>query len=279
MRCARRFSAAPPAGCVVGTAGWPPGLHVFNGFGAPTPEMASGVVSGARALIAAVEATARGDAAGPRSAAIPQPTRSQAHNLAAEREFVPLRVHDPALHEGAAILRCEHFSEYGSRYHALSYFRGNENLPRVLDPILAALRELDVVRALGHNARGGGARDGGGGARDGGGDELGLHWKLTLNHYKPRARDARVRAARRPRGRRRANARHRRAGLARAPLGPRALGVGAPRGAAPRRGRQGAHLARARLRAQGDRLLLSGARASAMFRSEVNGTPRTPDPA
>ena len=175
MRCARRFSAAPPAGCVVGTAGWPPGLHVFNGFGAPTPEMASGVVSGARALIAAVEATARGDAAGPRSAAIPQPTRSQAHNLAAEREFVPLRVHDPALHEGAAILRCEHFSEYGSRYHALSYFRGNENLPRVLDPILAALRELDVVRALG--TAGGDGTDG---------DPLGLHWKLTLNHYKPR---------------------------------------------------------------------------------------------
>merc|ERR1719407_18242 len=176
MRCARRFSAAPPAGCVVGTAGWPPGLHVFNGFGAPTPEMASGVVSGARALIAAVERTARGDVGGSRSANIPQPTRSQAHNLAAEREFVPLRVHDPALHEGAAILRCEHFAEYGSRYHALSDFRGNANLPRVLDPILAALRELDVVRALG--TAGGDGTDG---------DPLGLHWKLTLNHYKPRA--------------------------------------------------------------------------------------------
>ena len=138
--------------------------------------MASGVVSGARAPIAAVERTARGDVGGSRSANIPQPTRSQAHNLAAEREFVPLRVHDPALHEGAAILRCEHFAEYGSRYHALSCFRGNANLPRVLDPILAALRELDVVRALG--TAGGDGTDG---------DPLGLHWKLTLNHYKPRA--------------------------------------------------------------------------------------------
>ena len=42
-----------------------------------------------------------------------------------------------------------------------------------MEPILDALRELDVIRAVskGHSE---------------GGDELGLHWKLTLNHYKQR---------------------------------------------------------------------------------------------
>merc|ERR1719231_573753 len=119
-----------------------------------------------------------------------------------------------------------------------------------MEPILAALRELDVIRVLSPDD-----------ALTNGGDALGLHWKLTLNHYRarsgcddgapaeaggalfpwhrdldaPRARDARVRAARRPRRRRDADGRDRHARLARAALGPRALGVGAPRAAAPGR--------------------------------------------
>jgi len=168
-----QFSTKVPPGSVVGSAGWPPGLHVFQGFGAPTPAMAAGVVKGARELMAAVDTAAHGNMDGPRNASIPQPVRSQAHNLAKERTFVPLRVRDPA---GDAVRRCEHFAEYGSRYHALTYFRGNDNIPGAMDPILEALRELDVIRALSTDA-------------DTGGDALGLHWKLTLNHYKPRLED------------------------------------------------------------------------------------------
>ena len=48
-----------------------------------------------------------------------------------------------------------------------------------MDPILSALRELDVIRELSPGTGSGG----------GGGDSLGLHWKLTLNHYRPRPRD------------------------------------------------------------------------------------------
>jgi hypothetical protein len=158
--------------------GWPPGLHVFNGFGgAPASELSKGVLYGTRALIAAVDAAARGDVDGqPRSASIPQPVRSQVHNLSAEREFVPLRVNDPtrARSDGAALLRCEHFAKYGSRHHSLTYFRGNENIPGAMEPILTALRELDVVKSLSIAGADNAA----------GGDALGLHWKITLNHYK-----------------------------------------------------------------------------------------------
>lgn len=49
-----------------------------------------------------------------------------------------------------------------------------------MDPILSALRELDVIRELSPGTGSGG----------GGGDSLGLHWKLTLNHYRARGDDA-----------------------------------------------------------------------------------------
>ena len=64
--------------------------------------------------------------------------------------------------------RCEHFAEYGSAAHALSYFRGNENIPAVCNPILAALLKEEAVTSLGEN----------------------LHWKLTLNDYKASTEDA-----------------------------------------------------------------------------------------
>merc|ERR1712094_45860 len=86
-------------------------------------------------------------------------------NLQRERKFVPLRVKDPV---DQTERRCEHFAEYGSAAHALSYFRGNENIPSVCDPILAALLKEDAVASLGEN----------------------LHWKLTLNDYKASTEDA-----------------------------------------------------------------------------------------
>ena len=42
-------SPAADAAVTTGSAGWPPGLFVFEDFGAPTPETAKGVVNGARA--------------------------------------------------------------------------------------------------------------------------------------------------------------------------------------------------------------------------------------
>jgi hypothetical protein len=160
-------SPAPDAAVTTGSAGWPPGLFVFENFGAPTPETAKGVVQGARALIDAVNAAASGGGAG-RVADIPQPLEgriSRAHNLQRERTFVPLRVNDPI---NDTERRCEHFAEYGSAAHALSYFRGNENIPSVCDPILAALLKEDAVTSLGEN----------------------LHWKLTLNDYEASTEDA-----------------------------------------------------------------------------------------
>lgn len=138
--------------------------------------MAKAVINNSRAIIAAIEAAAQGDVGGPRRARIPQPVRSEKHNLAAERHFLPLRVPDPS--GGGVIRRGEFFQAYGSGHHALTYFRGNENIPSVMDPILAAMRELDVIKALQ-------VPD----ADATSGDSLGLHWKLTLNHYKSRSGD------------------------------------------------------------------------------------------
>ena len=122
------------------------------------------MVNGARALIDAVNAAAAAAARG--VADIPPPRAdSRAHNLQRERTFVPLRVKDPV---DQTERRCEHFAEYGSAAHALSYFRGNENIPAVCDPILAALLKEEAVTSLGEN----------------------LHWKLTLNDYKASTEDA-----------------------------------------------------------------------------------------
>ena len=162
-----RTTRSSDTAVTTGSAGWPPGLYVFEDFGAPTPETAKGVVQGARALIDAVNAAASGGGES-RSADIPQPREgriSRAHNLQRERTFVPLRVKDPV--QGTE-RRCEHFAEYGSAAHALSYFRGNENIPAVCDPILAALLKEEAVTSLGEN----------------------LHWKLTLNDYKASTEDA-----------------------------------------------------------------------------------------
>merc|ERR1719337_442203 len=99
-----RATRSSDAAVTTGSAGWPPGLYVFEDFGAPTPETAKGVVQGARAVIAA--ASGGGES---RSADIPQPLEgriSRAHNLQRERKFVPLRVKDPV---DQTERRCEHF--------------------------------------------------------------------------------------------------------------------------------------------------------------------------
>lgn len=175
---ARHLGTASAAAAVTsqnvttGSDGWPPGLFVFDGFGSPSPETARGVVTGAQAVIGAVGESLLGTAPGlARNTAIPQPKQgriSQAHNLAEERSFIPLKVPDPTAATAGKVRQCEHFAAYGSKHHALTYFRGNHNIPSFMDPILAALNELDVVRALQTEAK-----------RD-------LHWKLTLNNYQAR---------------------------------------------------------------------------------------------
>merc|ERR1712167_247464 len=180
-------------------------------------------------------------------------------NLQRERTFVPLRVKDPV---DQTERRCEHFAEYGSAAHALSYFRGNENIPAVCEPILSALLKENAVTSLGEN----------------------LHWKLTLNDYKASTEDALaeaggalfpwhtdlaangeitaisallrashhgIRASRRPRRERTADAHRREAGYPGPALGGRALEVGPPRDAPSRRRGEGAHLSRARVRGVG----------------------------
>ena len=88
----RAYSASTPASS--GT--WPPGLHVFPNFGSPAPEKAASVLDGARGLVATVAAAARCAEPGKgKNVHIPQPVRSQKHNLAQERSFVPLILQDP----------------------------------------------------------------------------------------------------------------------------------------------------------------------------------------
>ena len=217
------------------------------------------VVNGARALIDAVNAAANGGGES-RSVDIPQPLEgriSRAHNLQRERTFVPLRVKDPV---DQAERRCEHFAEYGSAAHALSYFRGNENIPAVCDPILKALLKeeaVDVARrepALETNAERlqglDGRRPGGGGRRalplaHGSRGERRDHGHLHL----ARAGDHGVRAAR---GRSwRPDAHRREAGNFGAAVGRRAVEMGPPRDAPSRRRGEGADCSRARVRGVG----------------------------
>lgn len=138
------------------------------------------VIRDARDLVRAVETARRSDGVTEAVfAEIPQPQEgriSKAHNLKQEREFLPLYVTDPI--DKRSRRRCEHFKEYGNDHHSLTYFRGNQNIPRAIDPILDELRALDVIRAV--------SKDDTNSRR---GDELGLEWKLTLNLYKARTDD------------------------------------------------------------------------------------------
>ena len=191
---------------------------MFDNSGAPSPEMARGVVQGSKDLIFQItriygEATGAPGATGPQMANIPQSREgriSQAYNLNTERAFVSLKVPDPGVavtgymdviedsllppaassSASSRQLQCEHFEEHGSKYHALTYFRGNANIPRVMTPILDALRDTEVVRDLcpfPQDVRA--SREAGKAV-----DEFGLHWKLAFNNYKARERVAAAKA-------------------------------------------------------------------------------------
>eukprot|EP00040_Diaphanoeca_grandis_P024067 m.131874 g.131874 ORF g.131874 m.131874 type:complete len:153 (+) comp29573_c0_seq3:151-609(+) len=80
---------------------------------------------------------------------IPQPhsVQSVTHNLAAdERFFQRLKVQDESS-DPARVLNCEHFQEYGSTNHSLTYFQRESSIPwfaraAVIQPILQPLLEF-----------------------------------------------------------------------------------------------------------------------------------------
>ena len=131
-----------------------PGLELFQGFVAQ--QFQRQLVGQLQRLLFNIPQASEGKCH-TQSAQIPQPVRSQCHNLADERNFLRLKVDD----ESTRILSCEHFPAYGSRWHSLTYFRGNENLPQLALPLVQQLAQLPVIQTLGEP----------------------LRWKMTLNYY------------------------------------------------------------------------------------------------
>jgi alkylated DNA repair dioxygenase AlkB len=131
-----------------------PGLELFQGF--VTQQFQRQLVGQIQRLLFNIAQASEGKCH-TQSAQIPKPVRSQFHNLAEERNFLRLKVDD----ESTRILSCEHFPAYGSRWHSLTYFRGNENLPQLALPLVEQLAQLPVIQTLGES----------------------LRWKMTLNYY------------------------------------------------------------------------------------------------
>ena len=137
---------------------YPPGLHLFRE--ALAPETCQELVRQTVALHHTLTDLMRD--APTQSTHIPQPefVTSQAHNLTTQEQFVRLRVP-----EEDQRLRCEFFPEYGSKGHALAYFRGTRHLPGFVHPhvtrlLHAALQEAGVAEA-----------------------QQAPQWRLTVNTY------------------------------------------------------------------------------------------------
>ena len=97
---------------------------------------------------------------------IPQPIRSQQHNLAEERTFRRVRVRDSLT---GMLIKGEHFEEYGSREHSLTYFQRNINIPGFAQEVIGKLKNLHCISEV--------ARQRGKAVQD-------LEWRLTVNEYK-----------------------------------------------------------------------------------------------
>ena len=148
---------------------------MFDNFGEPSSDLARNVVTNTRNLIK--EVSRRSSKNNSKGTHVPQPEEgrvSQDHNLKQERKYVPIRIVDPLTRKD---LHCEHFHEYGSDSHSLTYFRGNQNIPHFAEPILSALREVDVIKSLATESKRVNV------------DHLGLEWKLTLNSYQAAEKD------------------------------------------------------------------------------------------
>jgi hypothetical protein len=97
---------------------------------------------------------------------IPQPIRSEAHNLAEERKFYRLRVADPDTDQ---YVSCEHFPAYGSLHHSLTYFQRNHCIPEFAKQhIVPILSQLPAVQDV---------------AKGAGKPVDALDWRMTMNLY------------------------------------------------------------------------------------------------
>ena len=111
--------------------------------------------------------------AGPVVVKVPQPIRSEYHNLPEEKSFYRVKVADSASDDGSdgRLLNCEHFPDYGSSGHTLSYFQRTGAIPSyiqrdLIDRFVAGTPEVAHV-----------AQRAGTAAED-------LTYKLSLNSYK-----------------------------------------------------------------------------------------------
>lgn len=87
-------------------------------------------------------------------------------SAAAERSFRRVAVPDA---DGGALLSAEHFEQYGSAAHSLTYFQRRANIPRFVLPLISELEaSAGAVRAAAA-ARGKALCE--------------LEWRLTLNYY------------------------------------------------------------------------------------------------
>jgi hypothetical protein len=100
---------------------------------------------------------------------VPQPIRSERHNLAEEKSFFRVKVCDSAPNDGR-VLNCEHFADYGSSGHTLSYFQRKPAIPSyiqhdLIDRFVAGLPEVAAL------------------AQQAGTAAESLAYKLSLNSY------------------------------------------------------------------------------------------------
>lgn len=109
---------------------------------------------------------------------------SPAHNIPIKSEYVPVNLQVEPLHDAenaddmTVMSSAEHFCEYGVDGHHLTYFRGNQNVPRLNLPrdFLASVEALPWIgKELEESRR----RTRKYTAAEG------TSWKMTLNHYPP----------------------------------------------------------------------------------------------
>ena len=111
-----------------------------------------------------------GNGEGPIVVKVPQPIRSEYHNLAEEKSFYRVKVVD-LRKTPSRTLNCEHFPDYGSSGHTLSYFQRKGAIPSyiqrdVIERFVAGMPEVAAV-----------AQQAGSAPED-------LGYKLSLNSYK-----------------------------------------------------------------------------------------------
>ena len=127
-----------------------PGLTLH--LGAASPEQQASLIADTLALrrrvVDAVDGKV-GNGEGPIVVKVPQPIRSEYHNLAEEKSFYRVKVAD-LRKTPSRTLNCEHFPDYGSSGHTLSYFQRKGAIPSyiqrdVIDRFVGGMPEVAAV--------------------------------------------------------------------------------------------------------------------------------------